>query len=73
MGDEAKRLGVLLRLRPERAQAIVREAARDTSNVILGDHALRRMSERDISDIEVYRLLQSGHVMEAPTRAGKDE
>jgi hypothetical protein len=54
------------RMRPERAQALVRAIAADTGKVIIGDHAKRRMEEREISDIEVYRLLQTGHVMEEP-------
>jgi len=59
---------VPLRLRPEKAQAIIRETARDTDRIILGDHTLYRMGRRDISDVEIYRLLQRGHVMSEPTR-----
>jgi len=64
---------VPLRLRPERAQAIINATAKDTSKVILGDHARERMGEREISDIEVYRLLQTGHVMEEPSRTERKE
>jgi hypothetical protein len=56
------------RIRPERAQALVRSIAADTSKVIVGDHAKRRMEEREISDLELYRILQSGHVMEEPSQ-----
>lgn len=49
---------VPFRLRPSRAEAIVRETAKDTRMVILSDHAKERMAEREISDIEVYRILQ---------------
>lgn len=59
---------VPLRLRPEKAQAIIREAARETDRIILSGHALQRMERRDISDVEVYRLLQCGFVMAEPTR-----
>ncbi len=62
-----------LRLRAERAQEIIREIARDTSKVILSDHAKERMEEREISDIEVYRVLQTGHVMAEPTRTENKE
>lgn len=55
-------------MRPERAQALVRAIAVDTSKVIIGDHAKQRMEEREISDIELYRILQSGHVMEEPSQ-----
>lgn len=41
--------------------------------MILSDHALDRMHERGISDMEVYRLLRSGHVMEVPKRTERNE
>jgi hypothetical protein len=41
------------RMRPERAQALVRSIAADTGKVIIGEHAKLRMQEREISDIEV--------------------
>ena len=63
-----KPTAVPLRLRPEKAQAIIREIAKDTAMVILSDHAKLRMEQREILDIEIYRLLQTGHVMEEPTR-----
>src|SRR5437763_722295 len=64
---------VRFRMRPERAQAIVRQIALDTGKVIIGDHAKERMGQREISDIEVYRLLQTGHVMEEPTQTDRNE
>ena len=64
---------VQFRLRPERAQAIIRQTAQDTENVILGRHTLERIEERDISDIEIYRILQKGHVMEEPKQTKKKE
>jgi len=45
----------------------------DTSKVIIGTHALGRLAEREISDIELYRLLQTGHVMDQPTRTERNE
>ena len=45
---------------------MIRAIAKDTSKVILGDHALERMELREISDTEVYRLLQIGDVLEDP-------
>jgi glucuronate isomerase len=41
--------------------------------VIIGDHAKQRMKEREISDIEVYRILQTGHVMEEPSQTERKE
>ena len=64
---------VRFRLRPEKAQAIIREIAADTGKVVLGDHVRIRMAEREISDIEIYRILQTGHVMEAPTQTKHKE
>jgi hypothetical protein len=61
------------RMRPERAQEFIRSIAADTSKVIIGDHAKRRMEEREISTIEVYRILQTGHVMEEPTQTDRKE
>ena len=61
------------RLRPEKAEQIIRETALDTSKVILGDHTRERIEERGISDIEIYRLLQTGHVFEDPVRTEQNE
>jgi hypothetical protein len=57
-----------LSLSPARARALIAERAVDTVNVILGDHARKRIEERGISDIEIYRVLRYGNVLEAPTR-----
>lgn len=62
-----------LRLRADRAQAIINAAAQDTANVIFGMHALQRMEERGVSDLEAYRILRTGHVSEVPERTDKGE
>jgi Domain of unknown function (DUF4258) len=62
-----------LRMRPEKAQALIRSIAADTGKVIIGDHARCRMAEREISDIEVYRILQAGYVMEEPSQTEMKE
>lgn len=64
---------VPFRLRSDKAQTIIREIAQDTSRVILGDHARQRSEERDISDIEIYRGLQRGHVLDEPTLTSRRE
>lgn len=64
---------VPFRLTPNRATAIINETSQDTAQVILGDHALERMAERGISDIEVYRILQNGLVHNEPTRTKQKE
>jgi Domain of unknown function (DUF4258) len=61
------------RMRPERAQALVRSIVVDTGKVIIGEHAKLRMQEREISDIEVYRILQTGYVMEEPSQTERKE
>ena len=53
-GNRRQGTVVRFRLRPEKAQEIIRETAKDTANVILARHMLERIEERDISDIEVY-------------------
>jgi hypothetical protein len=68
-----KRAVVRFRFRPEKAQAIIRDIAADTGKVIIGDHAKVRMDEREISDIEVYRILQTGFVTEEPTQTRQKE
>lgn len=65
----------VLPLRPwaDKAQIIINEAAQDTGNVAFGKHALERMEERGVSDIEVYRILRTGYVTESPERTKKGE
>lgn len=48
------------------AQKRIREIAQKTENVILGNHARERMSEREIFDIDVFRVLRQGYVDDAP-------
>jgi hypothetical protein len=54
------------KLRAEKAQAMIREIAKDTAKVILGNHVKERIEQRDVSDLEIYRLLQTGHCFEEP-------
>jgi hypothetical protein len=66
MIDSKRSAVVRFRLRPEKAQEIIRQTALDSAKVILGSHALQRSDRRDISDIDVLRCLQRGHVLEEP-------
>ena len=50
------------RLTPERALTRIRDIAADTSKIILGQHAQERMAERGILDIDIYRILRTGHI-----------
>jgi hypothetical protein len=46
--------------RPERLTHIIRFLAEDSDRVILSDHARERMDERDIVDVDVFRVLRKG-------------
>jgi hypothetical protein len=62
-----------LTLSPARARALIAEIARDTSRVIIGDHAQARMEQRGISDVELYRILRCGDVLDDPSRTRHKE
>ena len=46
--------------------ARIRDIATDTSNVFLTDHAVNRMIQRGISDVEVFGALRIGEIQGAP-------
>ena len=60
---------VPMRMTAAVAQKRIREIAKTTANVIIGNHALERMEEREILDIDIYRTLREGWVDEAPVPA----
>ena len=62
-----------MRLGAHKAQTIINEAAQHTATVVFGDHALQRMAERGVLDVEVYRILRTGYVTEWPERTDKGE
>ena len=64
--SEDKKTVTPMRLTAAVAQARIRKIAEVTENVILGTHALERMREREIFDVDVFRTLRQGHVDEAP-------
>lgn len=41
----------------------------DSDSIIWGDHALERMDERGITDIQVLEILRSGMVIESPSKS----
>jgi len=43
--------------------ARIREIARDSARVVVTDHAAERMEERDIIDVDLFRILRSGHIV----------
>lgn len=44
-----------------------------SENVILGMHARERMEEREILDVDVFRILRNGHIDEAPELTDRQE
>ena len=51
-------------LRSDEAEKVIRERAEDTGNVIFSDHAWDRVSEREITRQDVFRILQQGYCQE---------
>ena len=63
---ESKNVVMVMRLTAGVAEKRIREIARVTENVILGTHARERMIERELFDVDVFRILRQGHVDDAP-------
>ena len=60
--------------RPERILETIRRVAATSENVFLSEHAQDRMFERDISDLDVFRVLRKGQIkgrVENGKRAGE--
>jgi hypothetical protein len=55
------------------AEKRIRDAARVTANIIWSNHARQRMAERDISDVDVLRILRTGHVSDPPVKTERHE
>jgi Domain of unknown function (DUF4258) len=62
-----------MRLTAAVAQKRIREIAQITENVILGTHARERMHEREIFDVDVFRVLREGYVDDAPELTERNE
>lgn len=58
---------------PNRAEARIRQAAKDSENVIFGNHARERMLEREIDDVDVFRVLRRGGIIGVPEPAEQGE
>lgn len=72
MSNDKKQVTVM-RLTAGIAQKRIHEIAQKTENVILGTHARERMSEREILDIDVFRVLRGGYVDDAPEQTEFNE
>jgi len=62
-----------MRLTAAIAEKRIHAAAKDSQNVVLGNHARDRMLERDIFDVDVFRILRTGHVDEQPEQTEQGE
>jgi hypothetical protein len=49
--------------RPERLLEIVRFLAAHSETVVLTEHARERMEERDILDVDLFRVLRTGRIV----------
>lgn len=67
MAESSKKSNVAeMRLTTGVAQSRIRKIAENSENVILGNHARDRMVEREILDIDVFRVLRNGYVDDQP-------
>jgi len=71
--SEDKKSVTAMRLTAGVAQKRIRELAQSSENVILGDHARIRMREREIFDVDVFRVLRQGYIDEAPELTESNE
>jgi hypothetical protein len=62
-----------MRLTAAVAEKRIREIALVSENVILSTHARKRMVERDIFDVDVFRILKNGHVDDEPEKTEQGE
>ncbi|MBV0932374.1 DUF4258 domain-containing protein [Marinobacterium weihaiense] len=62
---------VKIPLSVKQAKEILSTVAQDSSRVIFTDHAEQRMYERDISRVDVLRVLSTGKIVEGPAQEPK--
>lgn len=73
MSESKANTVTVMRLTAAIAQKRIREIAKTTENVVFGPHARQRMKEREIFDVDVFRVLRTGFVDEAPEMTEQDE
>src|SRR6266436_4859746 len=71
--SEDKKNVLAMRLTPNVAQARIRRIAAVSENVIFGTHARERMAEREIFDVDVFRVLLGGYVDDEPELTDQNE
>ncbi len=62
---------VKLPLQQAQAAKILKETAKDTSKLIFTNHAEERMNEREITRVDVIRVLCKGSIVEGPSLSAK--
>jgi Domain of unknown function (DUF4258) len=62
-----------MRLTAAVAEKRIKQIALTTENVIFGTHALERMAEREIFDVDVFHVLRQGYVDEPPEKTAQNE
>jgi Domain of unknown function (DUF4258) len=55
------------------AEKRIHETASITERIIWGEHALKRMDERGITDVQVLEILRTGMVVDQPAKTERDE
>lgn len=68
-----KKAGVVVPFRSDtrKLEGVIRRIAQETLRVAFTEHALERMDERSITDLDVYRTLRSGYVEPESIKPGK--
>ena len=62
-----------MKLTAARAEKVIHQSAQDADNIIFGNHAMERMSERGIFTTDVLRILRAGWVDGEPEHTDSGE
>ena len=73
MGKSAELRITKYRLTPKIAEERIREMAQLGKPIQWGSHALKRMNEREIFDVDVLRILRRGFVYDQPEETAMGE
>ena len=71
--DPPKSNVATMRLTPHVAESRIQKIAKVTENVIFGNHARQRMGERDMTDVDVLRVLRTGSIEGWPEATERNE
>lgn len=71
--DSPSKKVALFRLTAAVAENRIREIAASSGAVRWSNHALERMNEREIYDVDVLRALRTGTVRDSPERTEREE